>query len=254
MLPALAEWIAHLSRMSGKSVTARTSMTPQAWFIGSPASSRPIAVADAAAGAVGADDVLGPDRRGLPGLLALLQVRHGDGHRVLRSAAGVDPDVGGVQAVERRQPAGRALHVVEEVGQHPRLVDDHVRHLREALFDVLDASGARDPGPVLRVRPPERDLVDPVALVDQPVREAERLEHLHVRQATPSACPTSSGPSFRSMTAVRMSGKLASCAASTSPAGPHPTIRTSTSSGRTSGPSRRTGPGPRRTGHRACNR
>ena len=43
MLPALAEWIAHLSRMSGKSVTARTSMTPQDWFIGSPASSRPIA-------------------------------------------------------------------------------------------------------------------------------------------------------------------------------------------------------------------
>ena len=134
---------------------------------------------NAAAGAVGADHVLGPDRRGLPGLLALLQVRHGGGHRVLRSAAGVDPDVGGVQAVERSQPAGRALHVVEEVGQHPRLVDDHVRHLRETLFDVVDASGARDPGPILGVRAPERDFVDPVALVDQPVREAERLEHLH---------------------------------------------------------------------------
>ena len=44
MLPWFAEWMAHLSRMSGKSVTARTSMTPQDWFIGSPASSRPIAV------------------------------------------------------------------------------------------------------------------------------------------------------------------------------------------------------------------
>ena len=52
MLPAFAEWIAHLSRMSGKSVTARTSRTPQDWFIASPASSRPIAVADAAARAV----------------------------------------------------------------------------------------------------------------------------------------------------------------------------------------------------------
>ena len=44
MLPWFAEWIAFFSRMSGKSVTARTSMTPQDWFIGSPASSRPIAV------------------------------------------------------------------------------------------------------------------------------------------------------------------------------------------------------------------
>ena len=43
MLPAFAEWIAHLSRMSGKSVTARTSRTPHDWFIASPASSRPIA-------------------------------------------------------------------------------------------------------------------------------------------------------------------------------------------------------------------
>ena len=43
MMPAFAEWIAHLSRMSGKSVTARTSRTPHDWFVASPASSRPIA-------------------------------------------------------------------------------------------------------------------------------------------------------------------------------------------------------------------
>ena len=43
MLPS-ADVIALLSRMSGKSVTPRMSMTPQAWFIGSPTSSRPIAV------------------------------------------------------------------------------------------------------------------------------------------------------------------------------------------------------------------
>ena len=43
MLPWFAEWMAHLSRMSGKSVTARASRTPQDWFIGSPRSSRPIA-------------------------------------------------------------------------------------------------------------------------------------------------------------------------------------------------------------------
>jgi hypothetical protein len=43
MLPWFAEWMAHLSRMSGKSVTAKASRTPHDWFIGSPRSSRPIA-------------------------------------------------------------------------------------------------------------------------------------------------------------------------------------------------------------------
>ena len=42
MLPSLADWISDLKRMSGKSVTARTSMTPQAWLAESPRSSRPI--------------------------------------------------------------------------------------------------------------------------------------------------------------------------------------------------------------------
>ena len=43
MLPWSAEEIAHLTRMSGKSVTARTSITPHDWFVASPVSSRPIA-------------------------------------------------------------------------------------------------------------------------------------------------------------------------------------------------------------------
>ena len=41
MLPA-CDWIAHLVRMSGKSVTASTSMTPHAWFADWPASVQPI--------------------------------------------------------------------------------------------------------------------------------------------------------------------------------------------------------------------
>jgi hypothetical protein len=134
--------------------------------------------ADAAARPVAADDVLGPDRRGLPRLLEALEVRRGDRHRVFGRAVLVDPEVGGVQAVVRLELAGRALHVVEEVGEHPRLVDDHVRHLGEALLDVRDAAGARDLARVGGVRPPERDLVDPVALVDQLVGQAERFEHL----------------------------------------------------------------------------
>jgi len=52
-----------------------------------------------------------------------------------------------------------------------------------------------------------------------------------VRQAMPSACPTSRGPSFRSAMAKRMSGNAASCAANIRPAGPHPMMSTSSSSG-----------------------
>ena len=36
------EWIVDFSRQSGKSVSAMTSMTPQAWFAASPSSLRPI--------------------------------------------------------------------------------------------------------------------------------------------------------------------------------------------------------------------
>ena len=52
-----------------------------------------------------------------------------------------------------------------------------------------------------------------------------------VLQATPSAWPRSSRPGFCSTMRVLMSGKAASCAASVRPAGPQPTIRTSTSAG-----------------------
>jgi len=51
--------------------------------------------------------------------------------------------------------------------------------ISEALFDIVDAPGPRDPARVGGVRPPERDLVDRVPLVDQLVGQAERLEHLH---------------------------------------------------------------------------
>ena len=57
----------------------------------------------------------------------------------------------------------------------------------------------------------------------------------------PSAWPSSSGPDFCSTIRVLMSGNAASCAASVRPAGPQPTIRTSTSSERASG--RRQSPG-----------
>ena len=43
MLPSSADWIAALSRMSGKSVTASMSTTPQAWLAKSPRGTAPIA-------------------------------------------------------------------------------------------------------------------------------------------------------------------------------------------------------------------
>ena len=42
MLPPVPDWMAHLVRMSGKSVTARASITPQAWLAWSPARVQPI--------------------------------------------------------------------------------------------------------------------------------------------------------------------------------------------------------------------
>ncbi len=43
MLPSLADWMAALSRMSGKSVTASMSTTPQAWLAKSPRGTAPMA-------------------------------------------------------------------------------------------------------------------------------------------------------------------------------------------------------------------
>ena len=42
VLPSFSDWISTLKRTSGKSVTASTSITPQAWLAESPESSRPI--------------------------------------------------------------------------------------------------------------------------------------------------------------------------------------------------------------------
>jgi len=54
-----------------------------------------------------------------------------------------------------------------------------VRHLGEAVLDILDATAAGDPARVGRVGPPEHRLVDPVRLPEDPARDAEGLEHLH---------------------------------------------------------------------------
>ncbi len=56
-----------------------------------------------------------------------------------------------------------------------------------------------------------------------------------LRAWMPSAWPISRRPARRSTTCVRMPGNCASCAAAIMPAGPLPTISTSTSSGSSAG-------------------
>ena len=77
------------------------------------------------------------------------------------------------------EPGRRVAHHREEMVVHPRLVEDHMRKLRQPLLGVRDAAASGDaPGPH-RVGLPEHGLVDPVGLAHDVLAEAERLEHLH---------------------------------------------------------------------------
>jgi hypothetical protein len=77
-------------------------------------------------------------------------------HRVL--AFGFDAQRHEFQAVVRLQPRRRLAHVVQQVLLQARLVDDDMRHLRLAVFDVLHAAGAHDARarPVPAARTPSR--------------------------------------------------------------------------------------------------
>ena len=76
------------------------------------------------------------------------------------------------------EPRRRLLHVVLEIAQQTSLVDDEVRELRQTVFGVLNATGARDLRAVVRRGAPEHGLVDPVALPDELLAQAEGVEHL----------------------------------------------------------------------------
>ena len=60
-----------------------------------------------------------------------------------------------------------------------RLVEDHVRELRQAVLGVLDPAAAHDGLRSLVIRLPESRLIDPVRLLEDTFTETERLEHLH---------------------------------------------------------------------------
>jgi Transposase, Mutator family len=97
--------------------------------------------------------------------------------------------------------------------------------------DVLDAPAAHD---VLALVGglPEIHLVDPAGLFSTCSLKPKASNISVVRQAMPSALPhAKAGLGFCSTMQVLMSGNAASCAASLRPAGPQPTMSTSTSSG-----------------------
>ena len=170
MLPPLPDWIVHLNRMSGKSVTASRSITPQA--LSCPVALRPAAdgLTHDAVRPVAAHDVLGADAD-----LGAVAAAKGDQRPAV---------VGTVRDLRPRRPRGRSrpcsrlgelpCELQQEV-QQPGLVDDDVRELREPVAHVL---GTR-PKRVIRegscrVRPPEVGLVDPVGLVDHLARPDRR--------------------------------------------------------------------------------
>src|SRR6185503_7068583 len=127
-----------------------------------------------AARAVAADDV--------PGVHFELRARsvdpaQRDADRVLARLS--DGELDDLQAVVGLEPARGAAHRAEEEVVDPRLVEDHVRELGEAVLHVLDTAGADDARAIVGGWAPEDRLVHPVGLGDELFAEPERLEHLH---------------------------------------------------------------------------
>ena len=126
-----------------------------------------------AACAIAAHDVFRADLL----LLASPCVRQGDEHGMV--ARRLDRQRHELPSVVGDEPGRRFMHVVLEVAQQARLVDDQVRELGQAVLGVLDAPGTRDLGSVLRRGTPERGLVHPIRLTQQLGAETEGVEHLH---------------------------------------------------------------------------
>src|SRR5690606_16834652 len=135
-----------------------------------------------AVGAVAADDVLDPDGAdlALAGTGDVLEP-HLDGVLALTGVREAEE----LDAVVRRHARRGVRHVLVEVVDDPRLVDDEVRELADAARVVLRAGGAHDVVVVLRVRLPEGHLGDAVGLVGETTGEAERLEGLDAPRLDP---------------------------------------------------------------------
>ncbi len=142
----------------------------------------PDALAHGAARPVAAHDITRPDGFALA-LVRGIDALEFRGHRIgCRIAAGrgpeIDLEIEQPPRVVRRELRRRLAHDVEEEIVHARLVQDDMREFGEPILDVLDTAAAGDRLRPDCVRLPEHRLVDPVALLQHPFREAEGVEHL----------------------------------------------------------------------------
>src|SRR5690242_5563694 len=62
---------------------------------------------------------------------------------------------------------------------HPRLVENHVRELGQAIFNVLDTIAADNFLAALAVRLPENRFADPIAFLQHAFAKSKRMEHFH---------------------------------------------------------------------------
>ena len=62
---------------------------------------------------------------------------------------------------------------------HARLVQDHMRHVRQALFHIGHAAAAHDVALVCIAGFPEGRFIDPISLFQHLMCKSEGLEHLH---------------------------------------------------------------------------
>src|SRR3954471_4007561 len=121
---------------------------------------------------------------------------------------------------------------------HARLVENDMREFRQPVLDVLNPAASDDVFSPAVIRLPERRFIDPIRLLQHALAETVGVEHLHgaAGDAVGLARPPAPGrrprrPDFASRRRVWMSETPPSCPPGVSPAGPQPTISTSTSSG-----------------------
>jgi hypothetical protein len=179
MLPSLADWISAFRRMSGK-VGDGEHVHHAPGLVGAVSLEAPAKrLAHGAARAVAADDVAGAHGFNLsfPARFGALKT-DGDWMAPVRRG-GVDLQPGETPVVVRLQPVRRVAHDFQIEVVHPRLVEDHMRKLGEAVLDILDPAAAGDRLRPRRIRFPEGGFVDPVGFLFNPVGKTEGLEHLH---------------------------------------------------------------------------
>ncbi len=129
-------------------------------------------VPHAAARAIASDNIFRADLLLLPGL----RVLQGDNHGV--GARGLDRQGNELPAVIGDKPRRRSVHVVFEVAQQARLIDDQVRKFGQVVSGILHPPGSDDFRSIFGRRTPEDRLVHPVGFADQFPAQAEGVEHL----------------------------------------------------------------------------